>query len=60
MSQAQDDTTQIRKARHAGFLNSTLHLPEDKRKALYSKYKKQDAQREKNISKFVSQVRAAK
>ena len=60
MSQEAPNADQIRKARHAGFLNSTMHIPGDKRKALYAKYKKQDAQREKNITGLVTAIRTAK
>lgn len=49
-----------RAARHKGFQNSIQHHPEDKRTKLYERYKPQDARREKNVSGFVAQIRAAK
>lgn len=53
----QDITRQIR---HAGFNNSTVHLPQEARQNLYEKYSQQDARREKNISGFMEAIRVGK
>jgi hypothetical protein len=47
----------IREARHAGFVNATLHMDEKRRSRLASSYAKQDARREKNINTFVSRLK---
>jgi hypothetical protein len=59
-TQATNDAAKIRQARHAGFLNSTLHIPDAERNAVYDRYKTQDSRREKNINGFVTQIRGGK
>lgn len=59
-NQATNDAAKIRQARHAGFLNSTLHIPDAKRSVIYDRYKTQDSRREQNINRFVTQVRGGR
>ncbi len=55
MSQPTPD--QIRAARRAGFKNSLGHRSAADQQKLEKSYVKQDDRREKNVAKFVGQIR---
>lgn len=59
MSNQADPQAAIRDARHAGFINATTHLDEKRRSKLAKSYSVQDARRERNITKFVTNLKGA-
>lgn len=59
MSSPADSQAAIRDARHAGFINATKHLDDQRRSKLAKSYSVQDARREQNITKFVKNLKGA-
>lgn len=59
MSNQQDPQAAIRDARHAGFINATRHMDDQRRSRLAKSYSGQDARRERNITKFVKNLKGA-
>lgn len=59
MSTPVDPQAAVRDARHAGFINATRHLDDNRRSKLAKSYSAQDARRERNITKFVKNLKGA-
>jgi hypothetical protein len=59
MSTQANQQAAIRDARHAGFINATNHLDDQRRSKLAKSYSAQDARRERNITKFVKNLKGA-
>ncbi len=57
MSTQADPQAAIRDARHAGFINATRHMDDQRRSRLAKSYSEQDARRERNITKFVKNLK---
>ena len=59
MSNQADPQAATRDARHAGFINATTHLEDKRRARLAKSYSLQDERRERNISKFVQNLKGS-
>ncbi len=59
MSSQVDAEVSVRNARHAGFINATKHMDDQRRSRLAKSYSAQDTRRERNIVRFVKNLKGA-